>query len=67
MCGVCKKKSSKKSNKPKKSVGKSVIKKSFPSVCQAIEKQVPTCRSCLLSDALMSSFAPYWFAMKPGV
>ncbi|CAN0304808.1 unnamed protein product [Ascophyllum nodosum] len=32
-------KSSKKSNKPKKSVGKSVIKKSFPSVCQAIEKQ----------------------------
>lgn len=34
------KQSSKNANKPKKSVGKSLLKKTFPSVVQAIKKQV---------------------------
>lgn len=44
------KQSSKNGNKPKKSVGKSLLKKPFPSVAQAIRKQV---------RALSSSLSPY--------
>ncbi|CAM9842068.1 unnamed protein product [Scytosiphon promiscuus] len=38
-CAAMTLKSSKNSNKPKKSVGKSLLKKTFPSVSQAIRKQ----------------------------
>lgn len=45
--------SSKNGNKPKKSVGKSLLKKPYPSVAQAIKKQVcalfcPPLSPCLL-------------------